>query len=296
LVFLLIILDAFKASQYITDLNLSFTDLGSNSLDALKEYLQTNHALQHLNMDSCALYDLTTISQAIVNNPMMCLRTLSIANNYLSDFRPIHKLLLPENYSVISILNCQGCNVLANAVQLLCDALKLNRRLTKLNLYQNSINDVGAEMLANMLRVNSTLTHLNLGRNQILDQGAYHLARVFGILHCDDIDKDISESSDFIVDDYTPLHNSYRQKRNTTTTTTTPTTGNALSKVTNPEQLIYLSKFHQNNSISCLNMDRNSLSKEAQLAFRKVMEKHQKVHVDLAYCDNPNAEENCCIS
>jgi Ran GTPase-activating protein (RanGAP) involved in mRNA processing and transport len=287
--------EALKSSQYIADLNLSYCDVGSNvqSLDALKDYFQTNHALEHIKLDSCGLYDLTAVSNAILANPMLNLRSLTLNNNYLTDFRPVYKLLLRENYSVISVLSLQACNLNPNSMELLCHALASNKRLTKLNISQNPIGDVGAEKLANMLTENSTLTHLNIGRNSILDQGAYHLARVFGVLHADDADLEVKSKLDaFDYKTYSPIQQTNYYAYNTlNTASVTP-----LTKVTHEAQLVYLSKYHQNKSISVLNIERNLLSKEAQMAFRKVMEKHQKVHVDLAYCDNPNVEENCCIS
>jgi Ran GTPase-activating protein (RanGAP) involved in mRNA processing and transport len=262
-------------------------------MDALKDYFQTNHALEHIQLESCGLYDLTQIANAILANPMLSLRTLSLNNNYLTDFRPIYKLLLRENYSVISVLNLKACNLNPNSMELLCHALTTNRRLTKLNISQNSVGDQGAETLARMLKQNSTLTHLNIGRNAINDQGAYHLARVFGILHADDVELEVKSRLDnFDSNAYSPIvQSNYYASYNTT-----PSLVTTLTKVTHEAQLVYLSKYHQNKSISVLNIERNLLSKEAQLAFRKVMEKHQKVHVDLANCDNPNAEENCCIS
>lgn len=200
-------------------------------------------------------------------------------------------MLLPENGSAISVLSCQMCGINFSAVQLLCDALKNNRRLTKLNLYGNSIGDAGAEYVAEMLKVNSSLTYLNLGKNNILDQGGLHLARVFGVLHGDDIDLEL-QPRQFDISNYSPqlngYHHSYYRKETTVVNT-------VLTKPTNPDQLIYLNKFHLNKSIAFLSIERNLLAKEVQAAFRKIMERNQKVHVDLAYCDNPNAED-CVIS
>ena len=133
--------------------------------------------------------------------------------------------------------------------------------------------------------------HLNIGKNNILDQGGLQLARVFGVIHGDDLELEMNPPP-FDLASYVPSQNMYYNSfvKDTKSATT------VLTKPTNPDQLIYLSKFHSNKSLAVLNIERNLLAKEVQAAFRKVMEKHQKVHVDLAYCDNPNADDNCVIS
>ncbi|KAG0293597.1 hypothetical protein BGZ98_002110, partial [Dissophora globulifera] len=58
---------------------------------------------------------------------------------------------------------------------LLAEALKTNSTLTKLDLWDNSIRDNGAQALSEALKINSTLTTLNLRNNSIGDNGAQAL-------------------------------------------------------------------------------------------------------------------------
>mmetsp|Transcript_15103 Transcript_15103/g.18674 ORF Transcript_15103/g.18674 Transcript_15103/m.18674 type:complete len:109 (+) Transcript_15103:648-974(+) len=53
----------------------------------------------------------------------------------------------------------------------LANALKKNRKLTKLDVSSNKITDIGANHLADILRSNKTLRDVNVGHNLIKDSG-----------------------------------------------------------------------------------------------------------------------------
>ncbi|KJE97966.1 hypothetical protein CAOG_09154 [Capsaspora owczarzaki ATCC 30864] len=65
--------------------------------------------------------------------------------------------------------------------QAIAEALKVNRRLTELNLGWNQIGDAGAKAIAEALKVNRTVTVLGLNENQIGDAGAEVIAETLKV-------------------------------------------------------------------------------------------------------------------
>lgn len=73
-------------------------------------------------------------------------------------------------------LDIWGSNIGDVEMKYLCDALCKNTCLTFLNLGNNKIGEEGAKCMSRVISTNSTLTYLNLGRNNIGDDGAKYLS------------------------------------------------------------------------------------------------------------------------
>ncbi|KJE93971.1 hypothetical protein CAOG_04680, partial [Capsaspora owczarzaki ATCC 30864] len=65
--------------------------------------------------------------------------------------------------------------------QAIAEALKVNTKLTTLELNKNQIGDVGAQALAEALKVNTRLNFLQLSENQIGDAGAQSIAEALKV-------------------------------------------------------------------------------------------------------------------
>ena len=74
-----------------------------------------------------------------------------------------------------------GANKLGDeGVSVLCESLKTNTTLEKLDIaggYQDELGASGAKIIAEMLKVNTSLNKLNLQRNYLLDRAAITLIR-----------------------------------------------------------------------------------------------------------------------
>ena len=80
--------------------------------------------------------------------------------------------------SNIRILSLRCNRIGDNGVKLIGTALKTNRSLVSLDLFDNKIKKLGAEGLAEGLKSNSTLQSLCLGKNDIGDEGVLFLTKV----------------------------------------------------------------------------------------------------------------------
>lgn len=80
--------------------------------------------------------------------------------------------------SNIRILSLRCNRIGDNGVKLIGTALKTNRSLVSLDLFDNKIKKLGAEGLAEGLKGNSILQSLCLGKNDIGDEGVLFLTKV----------------------------------------------------------------------------------------------------------------------
>ena len=64
---------------------------------------------------------------------------------------------------------------------ILCEAIKVNKTLTNLDLSVNGINEAGATSIAEAIKVNKTLTNLKLSVNRISDAGATYIAEAIKV-------------------------------------------------------------------------------------------------------------------
>lgn len=80
----------------------------------------------------------------------------------------------------LTSLSLRFCKISAKGLKAICDELSSdsNQTLIYLNLSSNSVGDEGVEMIADALRVNRQLSFLNLADNQIGDDGCVVLMRV----------------------------------------------------------------------------------------------------------------------
>ena len=70
-------------------------------------------------------------------------------------------------------------NIGAEGARHLAEALKVNKRLEFIDLYNSNIGAEGAKALAEALKVNTSLEKINLKCNKIGDEGAKELAEAY---------------------------------------------------------------------------------------------------------------------
>ena len=113
-----------------------------------------------------------------VNDNECFLTLLGFISECTRDHTNFHLKLARVSGSLLKLESLHlGWRVISEAdVVLLCEVLKVNSTLTKLDLISNYIGPEGATNLAEGLKMNSTLTELYLSDNDIGDQGATSLA------------------------------------------------------------------------------------------------------------------------
>ncbi|KAI8902218.1 hypothetical protein BC833DRAFT_521338, partial [Globomyces pollinis-pini] len=140
------------------------------ALDAINSLIPTLSTLVCLNLWNCGLteshFPIILSIMANGNIRKLCLdqNPLVPEGNYSS--------LLGED-SILKSFSLRGNNITDIGAKLLAAALKTNRTLTSLDLFNNRINKYGAEAFAEVL----LFPMLSFGRNNIGDEGALFLAK-----------------------------------------------------------------------------------------------------------------------
>ncbi|KAJ3313002.1 hypothetical protein HDV04_002484 [Boothiomyces sp. JEL0838] len=123
--------------------------------------------------------------------PIQNLEALNIMLPQMHNLVNLRQLLLDQNPlipeisyglflgedSCLRTLILRGNNITDLGAKLISNALKTNRNLVGLDLFENRIQKGGAEALSEALKVNSCLQALNLGKNHIGDDGAMYLSK-----------------------------------------------------------------------------------------------------------------------
>jgi len=87
-----------------------------------------------------------------------------------------HRFLQTYSWSILHSPHWTLGDLIGNeGASILADSLKINSRLTSLNLRRNVIGNEGASYLAESLKINSTLTSLDLSWNVIRNEGVLFL-------------------------------------------------------------------------------------------------------------------------
>ena len=168
--------DALTMNKSLTKLNLSFNNIGDPGAAGLAGALTENKRLTELNLshNKIAAHGAAALADALTKNKSLTWLDLSF-NNMGDPGAAGLAGALAENKSQ-TVLYLSGNNIGDPGAAALADALRKNKSLTKLNLSVNSIGDPGAAGLAGALTKNKSLTKLNLSDNNIGDPGAAGLA------------------------------------------------------------------------------------------------------------------------
>ena len=187
-----------KRSSIIKGMSLHNNELSAAGVRSIVPFLQNSNNLQGLDLyrNNIQSEGFNILLQALRDSPieeLYCSRCgiESIPN---SDSFPKH---LTELYFCHNNIGIEGCRELAkllqrgdatlkildlednqvgNGVEILVEALRTNRSVTKLHLSNNMIEDDGVAALAIALQSNTTLTTLDLNNNDIGDDGVETLA------------------------------------------------------------------------------------------------------------------------
>ncbi|KAJ3275924.1 Leucine-rich repeat-containing protein 71 [Terramyces sp. JEL0728] len=144
------------------------------NLEALNLMLPQMHNLVNVSLWNCGLTNVhipSLISICVSGN----IRQLLLDQNpFIPEIS--YALFLGEE-SCLRTITLRGNNITDLGVKLISNALKANRNLVGLDLFENKIQKGGAEALSEALKVNSCLQALNLGKNHIGDDGALFLSK-----------------------------------------------------------------------------------------------------------------------
>jgi Ran GTPase-activating protein (RanGAP) involved in mRNA processing and transport len=105
------------------------------------------------------------------------LRELSLDNNPGVSETLWASLFVDDSF--LRVVSLRGNGITDVGAKGIANALKTNRTLFSLNLFDNKIQKTGAEYFGETLKANSTLQTLSLGKNNIGDDGLLSLITVF---------------------------------------------------------------------------------------------------------------------
>jgi tRNA A-37 threonylcarbamoyl transferase component Bud32 len=94
-------------------------------------------------------------------------------------------------------------------IKILCDALKVNHIVNRVNLYDNKISPIGAKYISDMLSVNNSLVYLSLWHNDLREEGVSSILSIlkgrplahFNFHHNDLGDNGVKKIADFLESD-----------------------------------------------------------------------------------------------
>ena len=169
---------ALAANSSLTYLDLSMNRIGCSGATSLSQALATNSSLTSLNLNGNFIGNsgATSLSQALADNSS--LTSLNLNGNFIGDSGATSlSQALADNSSLTYLdlsMNRIGCSGATSLSQALAD----NSSLTSLNLHGNFIGDSGTTSLSQALATNSSLTSLILSGNVIGDPGVYPYPRL----------------------------------------------------------------------------------------------------------------------
>ena len=162
--------EAIKHNSTITQLNLSYIELGTGDCTALAEAIKHNSTITQLNLSDNELGTggCTALAEAIKHNSTITQLNLSDNELGTGDCSALteaikHNLTITQLSLSYNQLGTGDCTALA-------EEIKHNSTITHLNLSCNQLGTGDCTTLAKAIKHNSTITHLNLSYNQ-LDTG-----------------------------------------------------------------------------------------------------------------------------
>ncbi|CAG5119929.1 unnamed protein product, partial [Candidula unifasciata] len=161
---------ATAANKCLTDLDLSFLDVGDECSECLRDMLRANSNLQKLRLRSNNLTwsGCYVIAEGLSRN--LCLNVLDLSRNTVGDegVQALAKFLPESSVTEVSLENCgitsAGCDALA-------DLLTHCKRLKHLDISTNILLDAGICKLAKALERTSSLQNLGLNMCGITNDG-----------------------------------------------------------------------------------------------------------------------------
>ena len=179
-----------KKTRNITILEFKNINIYSNSLYSLVAALKNNTTLTTLRFNNCNsketyLYkNISVITSKLIKTLLInkILIELDLHSNSIDDNETeIIAEYLKRNDIKLTILNLSNNYIGFNGCELLADALKINKTLTRLNIGNNNLYDHGVELLAEALKINLTILELYLYNNLIKIEGVIPLAEALKV-------------------------------------------------------------------------------------------------------------------
>ena len=159
--------EAIKHNSSITELDLTCNELGTGDFTALAEAIKRNSTITQLDLSENELgtSDFTALAEAIKHNSTI--RQLNLSANELGtgDCTALAEAI--EHNSTITQLNLSDNELGTGDFTALAEAIKHNSTITQLNLSLNELGTGGCAALAKAIEHNSTITRLNLALNEL---------------------------------------------------------------------------------------------------------------------------------
>ena len=171
----------------IKRLDISWCDISSDGVEAIRNCLRNNNTLLELNMSYCHI---SNESIAKIIDASRKLQVLNVSNNY-------------SNY-------VDAKNATQQELCMVAEAIGKNTSLQELNISHNNLQDDGSMLIAEQLKFNETLQCLNISANRITNIGAVHIAEALYVctsLHELNISKNrITYEGVVVLLDYTEVN------------------------------------------------------------------------------------------
>ncbi|KAJ3320947.1 Leucine-rich repeat-containing protein 71 [Boothiomyces sp. JEL0866] len=170
----ILMLDGEEDEEVLYKIEIRGWKIPIQNLEALNLMIPQMHNLVNVSLWNCGLTNLhlpSILSICVSGN----IRQLLLDQNPLIPEISYGSFLGED--SCLRTLTLRGNHITDLGAKLISNALKTNRNLVGLDLFENKIQKAGAEALSDALKVNSCLQALNLGKNNIGDDGALYLSK-----------------------------------------------------------------------------------------------------------------------
>ena len=159
--------EAIKHNSTITQLNLSYNELGTGDCTALAEAIKHNSTIIQLDLSSTELSicDCTALGEAIKHNSTITQLNLSYNELGTGDCTALAEAI--KHNSTITQLNLSYNQLGIGDCTALAEVIKHNSTIAELDLSGNDFGTGDCTAVAEAIKHNSTITHLNVSDNQL---------------------------------------------------------------------------------------------------------------------------------
>ena len=137
--------------------------LDSKCVSILSEILKTNKTIKKLQLYSSSLTGgIKQVSDSLFNNKTLEELWLSYVTN-ITDEDITHLSTMLSSNTTLKELELSDCNITDNGVRYICEGLTRNQTLTELNISRNpQITSVSTSTIADLIQTTTSLTRLDL--------------------------------------------------------------------------------------------------------------------------------------
>ena len=147
----------------VRKLDIDYTSLDSKFVSILSEILKTNKTIKRLELYSSSLTGgIKQVSDSLFNNKTLEELVLCYVTG-ITDEDITHLSTMLSSNTTLKVLELYNCNITNNGVQYICEGLTKNQTLTELDIGHNyQITSVSTSTIADLIQTTTSLTRLYL--------------------------------------------------------------------------------------------------------------------------------------